>query len=348
VITGASIASYTTTSAGRYRVQISNASGCKDTSQEVTIIEARRPQIARSADTIITRGTTAMLSVSGGSRYLWSNGATTASITVSPTATTMYSVSITDTNGCTTTDSILVQVRRGTLHVAFAMPDSVYCPGTLLSLSIKTSANSGTLRYEWSSDPADLNSTDANPHTTIWRTTTYIVKVWDDLDTLTVRKLIRCYPRPATPVIQQTGGDLKASPGVSFRWFLNGVLISGATSMVLTRPAVGSYTVQSTDSNGCQSDVSDSYVFSSSGTDEIPETQIQLLPNPAQNTLILRSMNVALDNVRFSISDAYGRKTRDEQLKNIIDVSGLIPGVYQLWLAYANGSYSTHRFVIIR
>jgi secreted PhoX family phosphatase len=43
--------------------------------------------------------------------YAWSNGATTASITVCPTTKTQYAVSVTDINGCTATDSVDVCVK---------------------------------------------------------------------------------------------------------------------------------------------------------------------------------------------------------------------------------------------
>jgi hypothetical protein len=52
-------------------------------------------------------------SVTGGNppySFLWSNGATTASITVSPANTTRYNVMITDLNGCSSGDSVLVNV----------------------------------------------------------------------------------------------------------------------------------------------------------------------------------------------------------------------------------------------
>ncbi|MDN3635365.1 choice-of-anchor A family protein, partial [Neolewinella lacunae] len=44
--------------------------------------------------------------------YLWSNGATTQSITISPTATTTYTVTVTDANGCTDTDEATVTVNQ--------------------------------------------------------------------------------------------------------------------------------------------------------------------------------------------------------------------------------------------
>ncbi|MFN8337396.1 MAG: hypothetical protein U0T36_00070 [Saprospiraceae bacterium] len=43
------------------------------------------------------------MTATGGTFYVWSNGETTNWITVSPSATTEYSVTVTDGNGCQAT-----------------------------------------------------------------------------------------------------------------------------------------------------------------------------------------------------------------------------------------------------
>ena len=48
----------------------------------------------------ITLGQSATLTATGGGTYSWSNGATGSNITVSPTSTTQYCVTVTDANGC--------------------------------------------------------------------------------------------------------------------------------------------------------------------------------------------------------------------------------------------------------
>jgi hypothetical protein len=54
--------------------------------------------------TALASGGTALYS------YLWSNGATTSSVTVTPTVATTYSVTVTDMNGCSKTVNKLVNV----------------------------------------------------------------------------------------------------------------------------------------------------------------------------------------------------------------------------------------------
>ena len=49
--------------------------------------------------------------VCGTQAYFWSTGATTANITVSPTVTTTYTVTVTDANGHSASDNVMVTVK---------------------------------------------------------------------------------------------------------------------------------------------------------------------------------------------------------------------------------------------
>ena len=65
---------------------------------------------AVSNKTSFCRGESSLISVSGASTYLWSNGATTPSITVSPTVTSYYTVNGVSNNCNSNTASILLTV----------------------------------------------------------------------------------------------------------------------------------------------------------------------------------------------------------------------------------------------
>ena len=71
------------------------------------------PNVVITGDTIITAGNSATLVASGANSYVWSTGATSPSITVSPAATTSYSVEGTDANGCSKNAEIRVVVNTG-------------------------------------------------------------------------------------------------------------------------------------------------------------------------------------------------------------------------------------------
>jgi hypothetical protein len=74
----------------------------------ITVSVTPLPVLSFSASNTICTGQTVTLSVSGASSYSWSNGNTGTAITVSPSVTTIYSVTGT-TNGCSSS-SILTQV----------------------------------------------------------------------------------------------------------------------------------------------------------------------------------------------------------------------------------------------
>jgi hypothetical protein len=63
-------------------------------------------------DTILEGESATIDATAGFSTYEWSNNATTASITVSPTQTSTYSVTATDANGCTQTASYILNVKE--------------------------------------------------------------------------------------------------------------------------------------------------------------------------------------------------------------------------------------------
>jgi uncharacterized repeat protein (TIGR02543 family) len=79
-------------------------------SNSLQIIHFQDPVTSVSEDSTICKGSTAELTASGGINYLWSTGETTAGISVSPEFTTIYSVIITDSNGCSAEEEVTVYV----------------------------------------------------------------------------------------------------------------------------------------------------------------------------------------------------------------------------------------------
>ncbi len=89
------------------------ATGCNrmlDTTLTVTVV----PFVpTTSPDTSVCSGNNAVLQAFGGTNYLWSNGMTGSPITVAPLATTTYYVSVTNAEGCSGLDSVLVTILPG-------------------------------------------------------------------------------------------------------------------------------------------------------------------------------------------------------------------------------------------
>lgn len=109
--TGSSISGL---SAGTYSVLVTDANGCT-TSASVTLISNAGPVADAGVDVSILLGDDAQLNASGGTTYVWSPSgglscSTCANPLASPEQTTEYCVTVTDVNGCSSTDCMTVTV----------------------------------------------------------------------------------------------------------------------------------------------------------------------------------------------------------------------------------------------
>jgi len=84
-----------------YGVVAINGSGCMDSAQvEVEVLPSPKAKIEVPIDTIC-KGKTIVLNGSGGDQYLWSNGALSQDISVSPMENTSYTLQVANTSGAT-------------------------------------------------------------------------------------------------------------------------------------------------------------------------------------------------------------------------------------------------------
>ncbi len=115
--------SITGLSAGTYSVTATDDNGCTKTAT-VVVIQNSGPTANAGNSINIFQGANAMLSGSGGGNYLWSPAYGLSCIScqspvASPTKTTMYYLVVTDANGCTDMDSVIVTVENGCMDELF-------------------------------------------------------------------------------------------------------------------------------------------------------------------------------------------------------------------------------------
>lgn len=79
--------------------------------------------------------------------YSWSTGASTQSITVSPSVTTIYTCVITATNGCSISRTSTITIVQASIVIG-SVPANI-CPGTSSTLTANGSGN-GPFTYTWS------------------------------------------------------------------------------------------------------------------------------------------------------------------------------------------------------
>jgi hypothetical protein len=193
-------------------------------------------------DVSICNGSSTTLTATGGSTYLWSTGATTASISVSPTTTTTYTVTAYDATG-TNSDTDDVTVTVNAIPVANAGADVSTCQGTSVTLSA-----SGGSSYLWSTG-ATTQTINVNPNST----TTYSVQVTQNGCSSSDTVMVTVNPSPTI----NAGSDVTINLGESTTLTATGgntyLWSTGSTSSSITvSPTVTTtYTVTGY-LNGCQ------------------------------------------------------------------------------------------------
>ncbi len=128
------------TQPGTYSVVGTNACGTANASVNVTLLPG--PVAGITGNTTICPGESTVLTASGGPSYLWSTGATTASITVSTAAT--YSVTV--DNGCGTDEAEVVVTA---VDVDAAFTSSVTSGTAPLPVSFQSQSTPAGVDHAW-------------------------------------------------------------------------------------------------------------------------------------------------------------------------------------------------------
>ncbi len=142
-------------------------------------------------------------------------------------------------------------------------------------------------------------------------------------------------PIPPTPVITQNENILTSNAASGNQWYVNTVLIPGATAQNYTAKTSGSFTTQVV-LNNCASSFSNSINLTVTAVENSQEFghQIKVFPNPVSDKLIITTTNVStILNAR--LVDIYGKIIRSwnaKILRTEIDMSEFASGTYILWL----------------
>ncbi|MBK8670918.1 MAG: T9SS type A sorting domain-containing protein [Saprospiraceae bacterium] len=234
------------TSTTTYNVTVTDANGCQ-ASTSVTVSVLTLPSTIITGNIEVCIGGSTKLTASGGNTYLWNTGATTSMITVSPIVQTQYSVTVSDSNGCSSNSSVTVEVVP--LPQASITGNLIICHGGSTSLTA-----SGGTGYLWSNG-ATTAGIDVSPLIN----TTYTVTVTNSKGcTATKSVLITVNPLPLVSitgnntVCQDAFTKLTATGGGTYLWS-NGE----TTSMISVNPSSAmSYIVTVTTAAGCSATAS--------------------------------------------------------------------------------------------
>jgi hypothetical protein len=154
-----------------------------------------------------------------------------------------------------------------------------------------------------------------------------------------------------TPFISRNANNtLSSSAATGNQWYLNGILIAGATNQTYQPIQTGSYTVSNT-LNGCKSDFSAPYNFTLNITLNLGNGQyINVYPNPVKNQLNLNWNIVGLPLLNIQVFDALGKQML--LIENIytgtaIEVSQLPQAIYFIKI-YDTGLKINHTIKILK
>ena len=256
--------------AGTYSVSVTDANGCSGTgsvtlTEPVILVPLITGVTVNGGTNVTCNGGTdgsASVSATGGSlpyTYLWSNGATTSSVSGLGAGT--ISVTVYDLNGCsnqdafTFTEPALISI---TSSLSAYNGYNVGCDGaTNGSIDATVTGGTSPYTYVWSNGATiqDINSLSAG---------TYSVTVTDANGCTSVSSKTLTEPTPVSPILTSptvTGGtnlscngstngniNVTTSGGVSPYSYL---WSNGATTQNLSSVGAGTYTVTVTDGNNC-------------------------------------------------------------------------------------------------
>ena len=238
--------------AGNYLLTVNDAVGCSS-SQVVTIAQPTAISIFLDVRDAVCSSTSGSVlntsSVTGGTSpytYLWSNGATT--LTLSNLAAGTYTLTVTDGNGCTRVTSTTVNfIAPPTVTLT---PTNVLCNGGNTG-AIVALATGGTPNYSYAWNNSATNSSISG-----LTAGTYTLTVTDSRNCTAIRSVALTQPSAIsiTQVVTNatcvTTGSIAvtASGGTGTLTYL---WSNGRTTSTITGLTAGNYALTVTDANGC-------------------------------------------------------------------------------------------------
>lgn len=260
-----------------YIVSVTDINGCIQ-SDSVVITVNGLPDISAGLDVAICIGDSTQLNAIGGDTYVWTptidlSNPNIANPWASSVATTNYSVLVTDANGCTDTDTVLVTVNN--LPSINAGNDTQICIGDSTLLNV-----TGGDTYLWTPENGLSSDTSSSPLVIIQDTTEYIVFGTDgngcinsDTVTIVVNPLPIANAGNDANICTGDATQLTATGGTNYTW-LNGTFLDNDAifNPIATPDTTMEFIVTVSDSNNCIH--TDSVIVNVFRIDAIPDQNI--------------------------------------------------------------------------
>ncbi len=290
-----------------YAGSVNNATTCESASRTAVMLTINSvPGATASAGgpTTFCQGGSVVLTASSGTSYLWSNGATTQSITV--TTSGNYTVTVTTATCTNTTTPIAVTVNpKPTASVTAGGPTSVCQPNTVL---LTASAGSSWLWSNGATTQSITVSTSGNYSVTVTNASGCVSDASAGIPvTISPQPAVSISAAPYTRLLPGLKTTLTANvtpPGTyNYVWFKNGVAVPGATgsSLLVNLDQLGNYTVRVTNAGNCSNTSSLINIADS------VSAKLFILPNPNRGQFdVIYHSSTATNTHSLRIFDSKG------------------------------------------
>lgn len=241
----ANTSTVTLSEGGSYTVIATDEYACSST-QPVNVVKNNLPVVSIVASSSeLCKGETATLTANNGVSFNWSTGATSQSITVSPSQNTNYSVTITDQNSCSASASLPVVVHENVqLHISgsdhFCAGDSVVLIASGSNQLVWSTGQTGNrlVVYESGDYSVSVSNTDVCVSTATQHVDQYL------LPTLSISG--------PSSICQGNSANLTALANESVTYVWN----TGATTDNISVNSTGEYSVIVTNNHACSTQAS--------------------------------------------------------------------------------------------
>lgn len=314
--TGATTSSITVNQTGDYSCNLFYGAFCgSQNSSSIHVEVYSNPALDLGADVYTCAGPVTVNAGLSGLTYNWSTGATTQSISTSVSAN--YSLTVTDGNGCSSTDAVGLFIGNG---IAVDLGADV---SGCASTNVVLNAGNGYDTYDWSDGSSSqlVNiATSGNYSVTV--TDGNGCSSTDDVD-------VDIYPNPSQPTITMNNNTLIADSGfVLYDWYYSGNYFATTPMNFLPINLSGSYSVKVYDANGCSSATSATFNAVYNAIEDLENASFSLYPNPAENIVVLSYSGFVIN--RVEVYDILGKLAMVSNDSKRLDISSLSSGLYML------------------
>ncbi len=293
VVTGQSASTLAVTQAAPYKVVVSSANGCTDTSAVANITVVPKPVVNLGNDTAVCANETLQLNAANpGATYEWSNNSTAQTIDV--TTPGDYSVTVTNNFNCVARDTITIT------HLAFPVvdlgADTAICPSRPLILNAE---NPGAA-YLWNNGSTTQTITVSQEGPYAVTVTNAANCVGSDTINITFVPEMVNNGFDFEPLFNIQPGRVRftpidINPNYTYSWDFGDGFTSNDAVSEHDYAANGNYEVKLTVSDGCSvsTETLSIYVDRFTSVTKVKATDIvvKVYPNPTSNVL-----NVALES----------------------------------------------------